>query len=217
MTLDLKNDLIFKEFFSKKKNEKFLKDFLNALLRIEIKKIKIQRDVTLERLSAEEKLGILDIQAVVNGEIIVSIEMQNGAYQHMPRRMGFYGAKQLSSNVTKGTKYNEYKPIIAITILNYNLNVLKEYEGYISKGITVIEEHRECEIDTGVKYYFIELPKFRKQKINIEDKLSQWLVFIDNRDRGLIEMAKEKNKTIKEAEEELNYLTGEEAEKRMAF
>ena len=47
MTLDLKNDVIFKEFFSKKENEKFLKDFLNALLRIEIKKIKIQRDVIL--------------------------------------------------------------------------------------------------------------------------------------------------------------------------
>ena len=78
MALDLKNDVIFKEFFSKKENEKFLRDFLNALLRIEIKEIKIQRDVTLERLGVEEKLGTLDIQAEINGEIIVSVEMQNG-------------------------------------------------------------------------------------------------------------------------------------------
>ena len=34
--LNLKNDVIFKTFFSRKGNEKFLIDFLNALLKIEI-------------------------------------------------------------------------------------------------------------------------------------------------------------------------------------
>lgn len=38
--LNLKNDIIFKTFFSTKGNEKFLIDFLNALLKIEIKKHK---------------------------------------------------------------------------------------------------------------------------------------------------------------------------------
>ena len=35
---NLKNDVIFKTFFSRKGNEEFLIDFLNALLKIEIKK-----------------------------------------------------------------------------------------------------------------------------------------------------------------------------------
>ena len=40
--LNLKNDIIFKTFFSRKGNEEFLIDFLKALLKIEIKSITIQ-------------------------------------------------------------------------------------------------------------------------------------------------------------------------------
>ena len=42
--LNLKNDIIFKAFFSRKGNEEFLIDFLNALLKIDIQKIKIQEE-----------------------------------------------------------------------------------------------------------------------------------------------------------------------------
>ena len=40
--LTLKNDVIFKAFFSRKGNEKYLIDFLNALLKINIVKIDIR-------------------------------------------------------------------------------------------------------------------------------------------------------------------------------
>lgn len=45
---NLKNDIIFKTFFSRKGNEIFLIDFLNALLKIEIEKITIREEVNLE-------------------------------------------------------------------------------------------------------------------------------------------------------------------------
>ena len=53
--LNLKNDVIFKTFFSRKVNEEFLIDFLNALLKIEIKKIQIREEANLEKLKPEEK------------------------------------------------------------------------------------------------------------------------------------------------------------------
>ena len=53
--LNLKNDIIFKTFFSRKGNEEFLIDFLNALLKIEIKKIEIREEANLEKLGVEEK------------------------------------------------------------------------------------------------------------------------------------------------------------------
>ena len=53
--LNLKNDIIFKAFFSRKGNEKFLIDFLNSILKIEISKISIQEEVNLEQLSKKEK------------------------------------------------------------------------------------------------------------------------------------------------------------------
>ena len=53
--LNLKNDVIFKTFFSRKGNEEFLIDFLNALLKIEIKKIQIREEANLEKIQPEEK------------------------------------------------------------------------------------------------------------------------------------------------------------------
>ena len=43
--LNLKNDIIFKAFFSRKGNEKYLIDFLNSILKIEITKIEIKEEV----------------------------------------------------------------------------------------------------------------------------------------------------------------------------
>jgi len=50
----------------------------------------------------------------------------------------------------------------------------------------------------------------------MNEKLNQWLAFIDDYDRGLIKMAEEKNKTLEKARIEMNYLTGEEEVRRLA-
>ena len=43
MELNLKNDIVFKAFFAKKGNEKYLKSFLEALLNEKIEEIEIMR------------------------------------------------------------------------------------------------------------------------------------------------------------------------------
>ena len=73
---NLKNDIIFKSFFSRKGNEIFLIDFLEALLNIKIESIKIKEEVNIEQLSVDEKGGRLDLQAKLNDGIIVNIELQ---------------------------------------------------------------------------------------------------------------------------------------------
>lgn len=50
----------------------------------------------------------------------------------------------------------------------------------------------------------------------MDEKLNQWIAFIDNYDRGLIKMAEEKNQTLKKARVEMNYLTGDEEVRRLA-
>ena len=73
---NLKNDIIFKSFFSRKGNEIFLIDFLEALLNIKIESIKIKEEVNIEQLSVDEKGGRLDLQSKINDGIIVNIELQ---------------------------------------------------------------------------------------------------------------------------------------------
>ena len=50
--MKLKNDIVFKAFFAKKGNEKYLKSFLQALLGVEISEIEIMRR---SKLTTNEK------------------------------------------------------------------------------------------------------------------------------------------------------------------
>ena len=86
-----------------------------------------------------------------------------------------------------------------VNILNFNIF---EYKEYVSESMLVLKEHREHEISDLVKYYYIELPKYRKAKADMNNKLDQWLAFM--------------NKTIKSALDDMEYLTGDAEIKRLA-
>ena len=212
--LNLKNDIIFKNFFARKGNEEFLIDFLNGLLGIEIAKIEIKEEVNLEQLSAEEKGGRLDLQATLNDGIIVNIELQIKDRYNIFERTKIYESKVISRDVAKGTKYEDAKNTIMINILGYN--IFEGIEDYISRVIKVIDKHREYEVKDGSEWWFIELPKFRKSKPDMSKKINQWLALIDDNDRGLIEVAERKNVVIKRAKKEMSYLTGDEEVRRLA-
>ena len=211
--LNLKNDIMFKAFFGRKGNEKYLKEFLESLLKIHIEKIDIRSEVSLLKLDEKEKGGRLDLEAKLNGGLIVNIEMQLRNLENMEKRTMYYASKIISREVERGEKYEEINPIIMVNILDYELFGFKEY---VSKTEIVLKEHKDYEAIKGMQWYFIELPKFRASNPDMEDKVNQWLALIDSEDRGLLKMAEEKNKVIKEAKKEVEYLTGDEEVKRLA-
>ena len=211
--LNLKNDVIFQAFFSRKGNEKYLIDFLNALLKMDIKSIEIREEVNLEKLSKEEKGGRLDLQARLGDGTIVSIEMQMRDEGNFKQRTTMYAGKVESRETKKGIKYEDISQIIMINILGFNM---LDVEDYISETAIVLNKHRDYEVLTGIKWYFIELPKFRKAKPDMNEKINQWLAFIDDDNKEMIDMAENKNKTLKDARKEMNYLTGDAEVKRLA-
>lgn len=174
---NLKKDIIFQAFFARKGNERFLIDFLNALLKMNIKNIEIREEVNLERLSKEEKGGRLDLQARLKDGTIVSIEMQMRDEGNFKERTTMYAGKVEARETKRGTDY---------------------------------------EVLTGIKWYFIELPKFRKIQPDMNEKINQWIAFIDDNSKELVDMAENKNETLKEARIEMNYLTGDAELRRLA-
>ena len=211
---NLKNDIIFKAFFGRKGNEEFLIDFLEALLHIKIDNIIIKEEVDLEKLNPQEKGGRLDLQAKLNDGIIVNIELQIENKYNIEKRTMFYSSKVISMETERGTDYKDINQVIMINILDYELF---GFEEYISETKVVLDKHREYEVMNGIKWYFIELPKFRRMNPNLNEKLSQWLVLLDDYDKETIAMAEKKNPTIKKARQEITYLTGDEAVKRIEF
>ena len=211
---NLKNDIIFKAFFGRKGNEEFLIDFLIAILNIKIEKIEVREEVNLEQLNPEEKGGRLDLQATLNDGIIVNIELQIENEHNIENRTMFYSSKVISMETERGTDYKDINQVIMINILDYELFGFDEY---ISETAIVLDKHRDYEVMRGIKWYFIELPKFRRSHPNINERLNQWLMLLDDYDKEAIEMAEKKNPTIKKAREEVTYLTGDEAVKRLEF
>ncbi len=53
MELNLKNDVIFKAFFTKKGNEKYLKSFLESILKEKIDQIQVIRRSKLEAIKSD--------------------------------------------------------------------------------------------------------------------------------------------------------------------
>ena len=211
--LVMKDDIMFKAFFSRAGNEKFLKSFLNAILGKEIKIKKVIHDARLEQMAREEKYGILDLDVELEDGKIINIEMQMKNNNNMEERTTFYAGKKISEQLEIGYNYKELKKVIIISILNYNFIDLPEY---VTKTIRVADKHREYEINNNVEYYYIELKKFREQNPDMKEPINQWLAFIDMERGDLLEMAEKENKTIKEANEYYEVLTGDAELKRLA-
>jgi len=197
--LTLKNDIVFKIFFSKAGHEKYLKSFLEALLGIQIKKVEIVHEASLKQFSINDKVGRLDIKATINDESIINIEMQVENEHNIEKRTTYYGSRLMAEQLPVRGQYDEIKPVILINILDYECLEVPEYH---TETVTVAKNHRECEIVRDIKYHFIELPKFRRQKPELANELECWLALIDYRNKELVKMAEEKETIIKEAKED---------------
>ena len=207
------NDYIFKKIFSKKGNESILKDFLIAILEIPIEKIEVQAEATLEKQLEENKLGRLDILAVLNDDTIVNIEVQVLNPSNFIERTLYYWSGNYYNNLMSGENYREVKKTIAINILDYE----QFREGPYHEIVRLRRDYENEIMTDKMEIHFIQIPKFVKEKRGVETKLEQWLQFISQVNSKGVELAMEKNKEIKKAKDEYEYLTGEEAERRIAF
>ena len=209
-----KNDVIFKNLFSKVGNEDLLKEFLEEILGIKIKKIEIQKEVELNKNHTKEKVGRLDLRVKINENAIVVIEMQLQDKCKMRKRAMYYASKIMASSLEVGQTYEQIKDMYVISILDYNM---LETEEYNTDTIIVDSKYRKYIVIDGIKFYFIEFPKFREQVRKPKTKLEEWLTFIDYENREMVKMAIAQNKLVEKAQKEYEYLTGDEATKRWQF
>ena len=207
--LKMKSDIMFKAFYGRKENEEFLQDFLEAILGEKI----VMHDVRLEQLAKEQKFGILDLGVELEDGEFINVEIQIKNYKNIEKRTTFYACKKLIEQLGPGEDYRQLKPTIIIAILDYSFIKLPEY---ITETVRVVKEHREYEINNDVKYYYIELEKFRNKNPDMTKRINQWSAFLDMERRDLLEMACKENDKVKRAVENYEVLTGDEEVKRLA-
>ena len=212
--LNLTNDFVFKKVFGKKGNESILKDLLEAILKIKIKKIELQTEVELERELIDDKTGVLDIEATIDDNTIIDIEMQMRNQYNMKERSLFYWAGLYYTALKKKGEYKENKRVITINIVNFDMFK----EGPYHEKIELRREYKNILLTNKLEIHFIQLSKFLKEGEEEKDKkMWQWLTFICNKNRKEVERVMKENKEIEKANEELEYLTGDDAVRRIAF
>ena len=200
-----KSDIIFKNIFGKEENVKLLESLLESILGEKVDVISTIKSKELDIKNIKDKVGVLDVQAILEDGTILDIEMQNKNYAYYNKRILFYASKLISSQVETGEQYTEIKDVILINILDYEIPWMKNY---ISKyEINSMNENNKKV--KGLTIYFIQLPRFEKERklleknIKYEDivksKLDEWCVYFSYKNREVLKMVQVKNMDIEEA------------------
>ena len=220
--LPLSNDFVFKRIFGKEGNQKILKSLLEAILKIKIQKV-VLKNPEIPKATIDEKLSILDIKAEINEDTIVDVEIQVGNVAALERRLVVYDAKLITGDLKASETYQNAKDTIVICIVN---NEIIRRNAYLSVAmLKYLETEKIRYVDRGydkedeyltdmVKYYIIEIPKFKEKKPKVADLLEKWLYVIGG-NREMMEEYKKEEGEIKEAIEQLEEISADEKEREM--
>ncbi|MCI8345240.1 MAG: Rpn family recombination-promoting nuclease/putative transposase [Clostridia bacterium] len=202
-----KIDVVFHSLF-KKGNERITKAIISSITKEEIKEIQLE-DRHIIGKYPEEKLGILDLKAILDDGAICDIEIQLADNKDTAERFLYYWSRIFSSQLEKGKPYKELNKVIGIIILDYEFDKTKNIEE-ISTRWKIVEETTGIELDLTDKFelFIIEIPKARRMmESNQKDKLTQWMLFLDNPNNKEVLEIMNKNEEIKEAMEELEEIS----------
>ena len=220
--LPITNDYIFKRVFSYEGNEDVLKDLLEAILEIKINKVEVKNPEIIGDTIGSKK-GVLDIKAEINEDTIVDVEIQVGNVAALERRLVVYDAKLITGDLKASETYQNAKDTIVICIVN---NEIIRRNAYLSVAmLKYLETEKIRYVDRGykqedeyltdmVKYYIIEIPKFKEKKPKVADLLEKWLYVIGG-NREMMEEYKKEEGEIKEAIEQLEEMSADEKEREM--
>ena len=218
--LPLTDDYIFKRVFAYKGNESVLKDFLEALLKIEIRGIKITNPEIIP-YEKGEKRGLLDIKAEINDGTMIDVELQMKNEKNTEERATEYMGKMISEQLQVGDSYQKLKKSIVIFITNYNFLNRNSYHsvGRMKFDKTLKDEYVdmgfEIEDEIASKYievHYIELPKFKKRELSKFTKLDQWMCIFTQNKEGIM-LAEKENKEIEKAINTLDFLSKDPKER----
>ena len=218
--LPLTDDYIFKRVFAYKGNESVLKDFLEALLKIEIRGIKITNPEIIP-YEKGEKRGLLDIKAEINDGTMIDVELQMKNEKNTEERATEYMGKMISEQLQVGDSYQKLKKSIVIFITNYNFLNRNSYHsvGRMKFDKTLKDEYVDMgfkiEDEIASKYievHYIELPKFKKKELSRFTKLDQWMCIFTQNKEGIM-LAEKENKEIKRAINTLDFLSKDPKER----
>lgn len=213
--LSPKTDIVFQVLFGKIGSEEITKEFLKAILKENITKVDLSKNPILRRMTPNDKMGILDVIVKIDDKITCNIEMQLAKRDDIIPRLLYYWSRAYMRNIHKNDDYNKLDRTIVILIAGFDVEGLEELS-YYTKWQLIESENRKHILTDFMEVDIIELSKIYKKDVNKNDKLLDWLYFIDNPESEEVEKIMEENKGIKEAKNKLEEISNDEIMQRIA-
>ena len=208
-------DVVFQMLFGEVGSEKITQDFLSAILKEKIETISLDQNIVLRRELPKGKMGIVDVLAKINNNEFCNVEMQMADKKNMIKRMLYYWARQYAKEIGKKEEYKELKRTIVVLIANFEFDKLREL-GVHSRWKIIEEERRKIVLTEDLEFNIIEVPKMYKEKQARDEKLIEWLKFLENPESKEVQGYMKKNENMKEAREKLDKMSKDEKVRRMA-
>lgn len=199
--MTLTNDYLFKRTFGYVGQEHITKVFLRDLFLKEINEVSLDNSTITEKDIMDDKMGIMDIKAVINNHVQCDIEVQVLPQDEIAERVLFYMSKEFKKTLQKGLSYGALKKTITVLVADFELKNIKELPKYATKWNFREEDYTDIILTDVMEIYIIELPKLTSYAKNTDkERLNLWAEFIKN--PGVkIEMSEEDDNKMKETKE----------------
>ena len=177
--VDVTNDIAFRKIFGNENKKISLLSFLNAVLAFpegkKVVDVTIVNPYQLPKLSGG-KSTIVDVKAKDESGNNFIVEMQVADVKDFDSRVLYYASQSYTDQIERGDEYNKLNPTFFIGILNFEVTQNKNY----------LSRHKIIDVETGeqvirnMEFNFIELTKFNKTNIELNNIVDQWVYFIKN-------------------------------------
>jgi predicted transposase/invertase (TIGR01784 family) len=195
--IDPLTDFGFKRIFGTYENRKFLISFLNDLLDIEDKIVSIEyKNLEKLGLNSSDRKTIYDIYCTDEKNNSFIVELQRAKQKYFKDRSIYYTTFPIQEQSKHGDWDYKLKKVYFVGILDFTFKDARLKQNQTdTKYLTKVElkdDNNEVFYDK-LSYYFLEMPKFKKQEKELSNHLEMWLYYLTH-----LEQLEEIPKVLKE-------------------
>ena len=206
-----KVDFCFKELME---FEEVRQGFIAAVLGIEPEEV-IKTELLPTHLRVrhnKDKLGILDVRVILNGDVQLDMEIQVAKFLFWRERSLFYLSKMYSDVILAGEGYHVLGKCIHVGILDF---ILFEEDEEFYSCFHMWEDKRRRKYSDKFEIHIVELPKVAEREYP-ETALLKWAKFLNAEKKEEFEMAAKTAPHIRKAYEQLLHMS-EDGNKRLIY
>ena len=200
------SDALFKYIFADPADTAPLRSLLSAVLGWppdELADLVIE-DPQLNTEHADDKHGILDVRVRTKTGDIIDIEIQLVNKNDFPRRLAYYTARLLGSQLRPGQNYNFLRRAISVGITDFTLIDDGDYH----HRFRLQDLARQTELTDVLQVDLLELTKLPAQ--DDATLLWSWMRFIGAHDQKEIDMTVTADPAIAQAADKVRFFTADE-------